>query len=262
LARTCSGLISGADDAVIDRIERIDWRRLPLLRALWPLPRRLTCATALPLLAGTIRLQIVGIEHVPSAGPLLVASNHLHNADPLILGLAMPRPIHFMAKLELFANPLLGWLVRRAGAFPVDRGRADRAAIRTAEDRLRRGIAVGLFPEGTRSETGALQPAHGGVGLIALRSGAPILPVAITGTERLPLNGSKAQRSQPECDRTPIRVVIRFGEPFRLEPRTDDRRLSSSDATDQIMTAISRLLPAQYRGARRETSIAASDLAP
>ncbi|HEU5434471.1 MAG TPA: lysophospholipid acyltransferase family protein [Thermomicrobiales bacterium] len=245
---------------MIDRLGQVDWRRLPLLRTLWPIPRRLTCALALPLLAATIRLRIVGLEHVPGDGPLLVASNHLHNADPLLLGLAMPRPIHFMAKRELYANPIGGWMLRRAGAFPVDRGRADRSAILTAEDRLRRGFAVGLFPEGTRSKTGWLQAAHAGAGLIALRSGAPILPVAITGTERLPFNGLK-RRSDQGCPRTPIRVVIRFGQPFTLEARTEGRRLTSAEATDEIMAAIGRLLPDEYRGERRAAGASGSPAA-
>ncbi len=232
------------------RLKAIDWRSAPLIRTLWPLPRWLVRTTALPLLAATIRLRIVGLEHVPAAGPLVVASNHLHNADPILVGLAMPRPIHFMAKRELFANPALGWMMRRAGAFPVDRGRADRSAIRVAEQRLRRGVAVGLFPEGTRSETASLQPAHAGVGLVAVRSGAPILPVAITGTERLPFNGAKAQSGGPGCRRRPLRVTIRIGEPFALPTRADGRPLSSAAATDAIMERISQLLPPEYRAVR------------
>ncbi|HEX5498794.1 MAG TPA: lysophospholipid acyltransferase family protein [Thermomicrobiales bacterium] len=225
----------------------VDWRRAPVVGAVWPMPRRLTCAVALPLLTATIGLRIVGLEHVPPSGPLLVAANHLHYADPLLLGLAMPRPIHFMAKRELFANPIFGWMLRRAGAFPVDRGRADRAAIREAEDRLRRGFAVGLFPEGTRSNTGWLQSAHKGVGLIAIRSGAPILPVAITGTERLPFNGAKSGRRRPGCVRSPLRVEIRFGHPFALPAEIAGRRLTAADATNEIMASISRLLPESYR---------------
>ncbi|HEU0114802.1 MAG TPA: lysophospholipid acyltransferase family protein [Thermomicrobiales bacterium] len=230
-----------------DTSPTIDWRHAPVLRTVWPVPRWLTRALALPLLAATIRFRIVGLEHVPASGPLLVAANHLHNADPLLLGLAMPRPIHFMAKRELFANPVLGWLLRRADAFPVDRGRADRGAIRAAEDRLQRGFAVGVFPEGTRSETGWLQPAHPGVGLLALRSGAPILPVAISGTERLPFNGTKGRPSRDGCIGASLRVELRFGPPFTLPAEIAGRRVSSREATDEIMETIGRLLPDAYR---------------
>ena len=114
-------------------------------------PRRLVRAALLSALKRLLPLRIQGLEYVPSTGAVLVVANHLHNADPILLEIAFPRPLHFMAKRELFGVPVLGWIVRRIGAFPVDRRRADRAALRRAEAALAQGIAIGIFPEGTRS---------------------------------------------------------------------------------------------------------------
>ncbi|MCS7051571.1 MAG: 1-acyl-sn-glycerol-3-phosphate acyltransferase, partial [Thermomicrobium sp.] len=123
-----------------------------------------------PLLRLLIRFRIEGLEHVPRSGPALVAANHLHNADPVLIIAAFTRPVLFMAKKELFAVPLVRWFVRQSGAFPVDRGRPDRQALRQAEQLLREGMLVGIFPEGTRSVTGGLQPPHPGIGLLIRRN--------------------------------------------------------------------------------------------
>ena len=189
-----------------------------------------------------VGLRIEGIHHVPRHGRILVVANHLHNVDPVLLGIAFPRLLLFMAKQELFAERVLALVMRIAGAFPVDRGKADRSAIRFAEAALTQGQAVAIFPEGTRSLSGKLGPGQAGVGLIALRSEVPILPVAITGTETLPGNG---QRHTGTPRRHEVR--IRFGAPFRLPPPTSGQRTSSQDATDRIMAAIADVLPAAYR---------------
>ena len=139
------------------------------------------------------RMRLEHVERVPTEGPVLVVSNHLHNADPVLINAAYPRPLHFMAKKEAFDVPVVRQIMRRGGAFPVDRGKADRAAIKRAHATLAQGIALGMFPEGTRSVTRSLQKAHAGVGMIALLARAPVQPVVITGTERLPLNGAKGK---------------------------------------------------------------------
>lgn len=222
-------------------------RRPALLAALWPLPRAATRALLLLLLRPLIGLRIEGLDNLPRSGPVLVAGNHLHNADPILVAVASPRPLHYMAKRELFGVPIIGWLLRMAGSFPVNRGRPDRTALRTAEERLARGIALGMFPEGTRSTTRALGPALAGAGMLALRSGAPVVPVAITGTERLPLNGAKG--SAPGAGGSPRRgVLLRFGEPFVVPRRRDGTTMTPKEATDLIMLAIARLLPPEYRG--------------
>ena len=212
-------------------------------------PFRLVRALLIGLLRPTIGLRMDGLEHVPAAGPLIVVCNHVHNSDPVLVSVAFPRPLHFMAKKEAFAVPVIPHIIRRVGAFPVDRGKGDRWAIRRAEATLAQGIAVGMFPEGTRSVVHALQPAHPGAAMIALRTGAPVLPAAITGSERLPFNGAK---SRPKGARAPEPghkgVRVRFGAPFVLPREIDGRKLTTHEATDLMMAEVAHLLPPDYRG--------------
>ncbi len=179
------------------------------------------------------RMRIRGLENVPRTGPLIVVGNHLHNADPFLVSVAIPRPVHYMAKKELFAVPVLGRIIRLGGAFPVDRGTADRNAIRIADLTLKQGIAVGMFPEGTRSKSGALKAALPGAAAIAQLTAAPILPVAVTGSERPISKG----------------VKIAIGKPFTIPSRTaDGRKIGRDEATGRLMVEIVRLLPPEYRG--------------
>lgn len=202
-------------------------------------------AVLLGILRPLLGVRIEGLANVPTGGGVLMVANHLHNADPILLQIAAPRPIHFMAKRELFGLPLIGAVIRRVGAFPVDRGRADRGALRAAESRLAQGVAVGMFPEGTRSRERRLQPALPGAALVALRAGVPILPVAITGSERLPGNGAKGRAGGGRGG-----VVIRFGAPVVLggERGAGSGRSRVEEATRQMMLAIAALLPGEYRG--------------
>lgn len=176
--------------------------------------------------------KIDGLERVPRHGPLIIASNHLHLADPPLLGGVLPRYVRFMAKREAFKFPW-GWMFANAyGAFPVRRGQLDRGAIRQAERILQAGGAVGMFPEGHRSHGKGLLPAFDGVGLIARRTGAPILPVGIEGTEVV-------LKTKP---RWPIEVHI--GEPFRA--RTG---CPLAEVTQDLMGRIAELLSERYKGA-------------
>jgi 1-acyl-sn-glycerol-3-phosphate acyltransferase len=192
-----------------------------------------------------IGLEVHGIEHVPPEGPVIVVCNHLSNADPPLISIVFPRPLFFMGKSELFRNPLLGALVRLFGGFPVQRGTADRAAIKHALLVLRQGQAMGIFPEGGRSRTAAMVPGYPGVGLIALQARVPILPVAITGTEYFPVNGDSPPR-RPKG--VPRRVTVTFGKPFFVPERVDDRRVTPEEATRLLMVRVAEILPEQYRG--------------
>jgi 1-acyl-sn-glycerol-3-phosphate acyltransferase len=196
------------------------------------------------------RVNQVGLERVPRKGPLLYVSNHLHFFDPFIEYFVFPRRIHFMGKKEVFENPAFRTLALWSGGFPVDRGKMDRTALRNAEARLNHGYVVGIYPEGSRSDTGALEAAKEGAGLLALRSGAPVLPVAITGSERLPFNGSTGRMQAEHGARDPEHKGVRilYGEPFVIPREVDGKRVSIPEATTAMMLEVARLLPADYRG--------------
>lgn len=199
-----------------------------------------------------VGLRIEGVDNVPREGGVLLVSNHVSNGDPVLVSIACPRPAHFMAKKELFAVPVLGWAMRKFGEFPVDRGNADRAAIRRSLATLEQGVVLGMFPEGTRSKSGALKPALAGAGLIALRGNAPIVPVAVIGSERIPVLGSKALGASWRGFRG-ARVV--FGAPFTIPAQIDGKRVTSDQATEIMMRRIATMLPERYRGVYGESNV-------
>ena len=187
----------------------------------------------------------VGLEHLPRSGGVLLVSNHLSSADPPMLAAAMyPRWPKFMAKIELFQKCGAGYLFALSGAFPVRRFDADLGALREAERLLAGGEILGMFPEGHRSGTGALMEAHPGTALIALRSKAPIVPVAITGSENL-RKGWRVFVQRPR-----VRVV--FGRPFQLDHEGVVDRTAVEAAHLRIMREIAARLPDQYRGVYRD----------
>ncbi|WP_211230145.1 lysophospholipid acyltransferase family protein [Desulfovirgula thermocuniculi] len=140
---------------------------------------RLVCRLVLLLLR---RWKVEGAENLPPTGGVLVVSNHASYWDPVVVGCALGRQVHFMAKADLFKIPLLGAVIRALGAFPVQRGSGDRQAIRRALELLEEGKVVGIFPEGTRSKTGTLLDPHRGAAMLALRAKVPVLPMALLNT--------------------------------------------------------------------------------
>ncbi len=191
-----------------------------------------------------------GDEHIPRSGPFILVANHCSNVDPLILGWAIGnrtnRLIHFMAKAEMRRWPVLGWLAAQSGVYFVRRGEADRAAQRFSLEALAAGRPIALHPEGTRSRDGRLKAGRSGAALLAMRSGAPLLPVGIAGTHRLFPGRSRFPH--------PSRIVIRVGEPFTL-PHVPDGRLDRAvlgAGTERIIGEIEALLPAEQRRALSE----------
>jgi 1-acyl-sn-glycerol-3-phosphate acyltransferase len=168
----------------------------------------------LPLFLVYFRLQRVGREHLPRSGPLLLAANHRSFLDPFVIGLLVRRPVYFMAKRELFARRWTAWLLNSLGAFPVDRGAGDAAAIQTARAILERGDCVVVFPEGTRVRPGPLGAPRRGIGRLALETGAPVAPVAVIGTEDV----RRGWRIRPRKVRLRVGRPLRFPMPERASP--------------------------------------------
>lgn len=136
---------------------------------------------------GMYRLHVEGREHIPSEGAVIIAPNHKSYFDPPLVGVAIKkRVVHYMAKEELFRNPLFGWTLRQFGTFPVKRGSVDRAAVRQAVKELKNGNALGIFPEGTRIKRSGLGRFHSGMASLALMTGTPVIPVAIVGSADMP----------------------------------------------------------------------------
>jgi 1-acyl-sn-glycerol-3-phosphate acyltransferase len=187
-------------------------------------------------------MRITGSGNVPADGPVIVAANHRSMWDIPILVVACPRRIVFMAKIELYKNRLLKRLWLELGGFPVRREVADLRAVDNSLEVLDKGLALGLYPEGTRSFTGEMLPFLRGAAWMALKTGAPIVPCAITGT-------SGRRRGDEPRPRARRPVTVTFGPPLTVqaEPDPPKRRVQSEALTAQLLGAITSLLP-EVRG--------------
>ena len=190
---------------------------------------------AVAVMRAGCRLEVRGREHVPPTGPALLVSNHVSVLDPPFVGGAAPRELYFLAKEELFRVPLFGRLIHALNARPVRRDGSDGRALKTALKLLRENRAILLFPEGTRGVEGRLGEGKPGAGMLAVLSGAPVVPVCVSGTARaLPLRWAFPRRA---------RVSVSFGPPLVFKAVGDEgRKERYREATEEMMRAIAQLM--------------------
>jgi glycerol-3-phosphate dehydrogenase (NAD(P)+) len=181
-----------------------------------------------PFFLTYFRMRRIGREHIPAQGPVIVASNHRSFLDPFVIATMARRPMYYVAKKELFRRRLSAWLLGALGAFPVDRGAGDAEMIKTAKAILGRGDIVLMFPEGTRIRPGSLGKPRRGVGRLALETGAPVVPVAVIGTEAI----RRGWRIRPH------RVSIRAGRALRFPKVEDASPALASAVTDRIWPCV------------------------
>ena len=195
------------------------------------------------------RVQVEGaIDAIPREGPVILASNHISNADAVVIGAwltpTLGRRMHWLGKREMFDWPVVGWMARNGGIVPVDRATADAEAFRLAQRILQAGEVLMVFPEGTRSPTAELQKPKDGLSMLALRTNAWIVPIGVSNTDRVWPKG----RPVPTIGG---HATMRVGEPFRLAdelPEGLDRKAQKAASTELIMRRIAALLDERHRG--------------
>jgi 1-acyl-sn-glycerol-3-phosphate acyltransferase len=194
------------------------------------------------ILMGTLavlyRLRVQGAEHVPETGAVVLASNHISNIDPLFVGVACPRQVRFMAKVELWKFAPFGWLLQGLGAFPVRRGEADREAVRRGLKVVESGAVLGIFPEGHRQRSGKLGQPQSGLGLFSLKEGAVTIPVVITGSNRI-IRDRRLHFPK---------VSVTFGPPVDLNVSADKPRSQRhQEAGSRTMAALAGMLGQEWK---------------
>jgi 1-acyl-sn-glycerol-3-phosphate acyltransferase len=217
-----------------------------------PLITRIAALLCRFALRASARVTVQVASNVPRQGPLIVVANHISNSDPpLVVGWLTPllgRQMHILAKAALFVGPI-GWFLRSQGVTPVRPGGSDMEAYRAARQVLDRSQVLCIFPEGTRSADGVLQEPKPGVAMLATRSGVPILPVGISGSDHFLGRGKRLPRFG-------ARVTVRIGEPFtlKLDPALP-RRQAIQAASDELMRRIAALTDERHRGRFRDPAV-------
>lgn len=185
-----------------------------------------------------LRFEVHGVDLLPTSGGFLLVANHASNLDPPLIAAALSRPCHTLAKRELFDVPVLGWLIRRLHAHPIQRGGVDRRALRECLELLRRGDILLLFPEGTRTRDGELQTGKAGAAMLAAQAQVPIVPAYIDGTFRALPRGAKRLRF--------AKIRVYFGKPFAVSqvvPAPTEGRQAYDLLAVEIMRRIAELAP-------------------
>jgi 1-acyl-sn-glycerol-3-phosphate acyltransferase len=198
-----------------------------------------------PLARAVYRPRVAGLEHVPATGPVIIAANHRAVLDTAVISLVVRRQVRFLGKAEYFTGPglrgrLMAAIVDALGFVPVRRGNAHAglAALNAAQNVLNDGGVFAIYPEGTRSLDGRLYRGHTGVAVLALTTGAPVVPVALFGTEKLMPRGGRIPRW--------ARLGVRFGEPLDFTGETERNLRARRRVTDEVMAAIRELSQQEY----------------
>jgi 1-acyl-sn-glycerol-3-phosphate acyltransferase len=203
------------------------------------LVRKITVSVIGTILKAFMVLHVDGLDNLPQYGACILAANHLTNLDVFPMQLALPRPLFFMGKAELFKSKSISWWIRQLGAFPVHRGASDQWALMHSRKVLAKGLVLAMFPEGTRSKGRGLSVAKTGAARLSIEKNVPILPLAISGSQDL-------------FKKFPHRVHVHINICSALHPEPDDDPLS---LTDQVMFTLARKLPVDLRGVYAETPL-------
>lgn len=175
------------------------------------------------------KIKYIDAENIPKKGGFILASNHVSYYDPFAVGTPVVNKVHFMAKKELFEEPLMGWVITKLGAFPVDREKSDLRAIKTALEILKSGEVVGIFPEGTRSKDGEVHDAQRGTATISIMAKVPVVPAAVVGTK-----DAMMSKFPPKWKR----IMVKYGKPIYPEDFKGSKKERIEKMTHAIIDSI------------------------